>query len=124
MAATIGHKKVIAFFDEFDKVHGIKPKLRQLCHMPNEILETIVDCYTQALKDHGLFIKCTLSWQYEYKFWINWSKNVFHDFKDELKKGLVDVGFPAHILYNCIQHVADTLSVDIMNTYNYFIIYI
>jgi hypothetical protein len=30
------------------------------------------------------------------------SKNVFHALKHELKKELVSVGCPAHILHNCI----------------------
>jgi hypothetical protein len=41
------------------------------------------------------------------------SKHIFHDLKHDLKKDLVDVGFPAHILHSCIQYGADTLSVDI-----------
>jgi hypothetical protein len=52
------------------------------------------------------------------------NKNVFHALKYKLKKELVDAGCPPHILHNCTQHGADTLSVDtvcmIMKIYNYF----
>lgn len=42
------------------KVHGIKSELIQLNSTPNEKLEMIVDCVTQALKDHGLLTKCVV----------------------------------------------------------------
>lgn len=56
------------------------------------------------------------------------NKNVFPALKYVLQKELIGVGCPAHIHHNCMQHGADTMSVDIvectiMEIYNYFYTY-
>jgi hypothetical protein len=114
------------------EVHGMKSKLVELSSKPNEKSETSANYVTQALRDHGLLTKCdTFSGEN-----INTNfgginrfgnKNIFHAWKYEFKKEIVSAGCPVHFLHNCIQHRADTLSVDIqsiiMKIYNYFCTY-
>lgn len=54
-------------------------------------------------------------------------KNVFSQLKVMLKKPLVGLGCPAHVLHNCIQHGADLMPVDVeaivLKVFNYFAVY-
>lgn len=41
------------------------------------------------------------------------TNNVFYRLQQHIRKPIIGVGCPAHILNNCVQHAIDGLSIDI-----------
>ncbi|XP_030049150.1 protein FAM200B-like [Microcaecilia unicolor] len=127
---------LIYYFDW--KNGGLQSKLIDVHITPDETAESISTCIKNTLDRHSLFQKCiafagdNCNTNFGGVQLRAAGQNVFANLKKMKGKSsgngtLVEIGCPAHVLNNCIQHGADTLDVDIesivLKIYNYFSIY-
>jgi len=116
----------------FDKNFGIKHNLIELKSLPDETSETICNLLIETLENMNLLSKCiafsgdncnTNFGGVERRG----TNNVFYRLQQYIKKPIIGIGCPAHILNNCVQHAIDGLPIDIesiiLKIYNYFSIY-
>ncbi|XP_026821678.1 uncharacterized protein LOC113560102 [Rhopalosiphum maidis] len=100
--------------------------------LPNETSETICNLLIETLENMNLLSKCiafsgdncnTNFGGVERRG----TNNVFYRLQQYIKKPIIGIGCPAHILNNCVQHAIDGLPIDIesiiLKIYNYFSIY-
>nr|XP_042701979.1 uncharacterized protein LOC122172852 [Chrysemys picta bellii] len=122
----------IQYFDW--KNGGLRSKLKKVQNTPNETADTIAHYVKETLEKNGLFKKYIAFTGDNCNTMFGGlqpgedGKNVFANLKKLLqKRTLIGVGFPAHILNNCVHHAAERMNVDIENIifkiYQYFHIY-
>lgn len=111
---------------------GIQTKLLDIHSTPNETSETIAEIIMKTLQKYDLSEKC-ISFTADNAN-VNFGgvnrpsgRNVLTNVQDQLKKDIIGVGCPAHVLHNSVQHGTDVLQIDVdvlvMKLFNYFSVY-
>lgn len=133
-ASNHGSEKIfpimIQYFDSDNG--GIQTKLLDIHSTPNETSETITEIILTTLQKYDLSEKC-ISFTADNAN-VNFGginrpsgRNVLTNLQQQLKKDIVGVGCPAHVLHNSVQHGTDVLKIDVevfvMKLFNYFSIY-
>lgn len=116
----------------FDQKTGINVNVLKVSSLKDEKSDTIVNYLYETLESNGLLNNCIAFSGDNCNTNFGGvkragTKNVFKGLSEKLKKSIVGIGCPAHILNNTVQHGCDSLPVDIdsliLKIYNHFSIY-